>query len=149
MIRTYLIKMTTRNSILKYLFLSVLLIVTAISSCTKQSMITGNGVLKGKISIGPICPVETIPPLPQCLPTRETFNSYATAVWTTNKKTNLQTIVPNLDGNYQIDLPAGNYIIDYATTRIKGVGGSNLPSAISITDKDTTILNITIDTGIR
>ena len=144
-----LTKMTNRNSILKYLFLFVIVVVTLIFSCTKQSMVTGNGVLKGKIAIGPICPVETIPPQPQCLPTRDTYNAYATAVWTTDKKTKLQTIIPNLDGTYQIDLPAGDYILDYATARTNGVGGSNLPSSFSIADKDTFTLNISIDTGIR
>src|ERR1035437_4378289 len=117
--------MTNGNSIIKYFFLSVIVFVTLILSCTKQSMVTGNGVLKGKISIGPICPVETNPPQPGCLPTRDWCNNYATAVWTSDKKTNLQTIIPNLDGTYQIDLPAGDYILDYATTRTFGVGGSN------------------------
>lgn len=141
--------MTIRNSIIKYLFLTVLLIITAFFSCTKQTMITGNGVLKGKISIGPICPVETNPPLPQCIPTRETYTAYATAVWTMDKKTNLQTIVPNLDGTYQIDLPAGDYVIDFDVLKTNRIGGGNLPSVISIADKDTTTLNISIDTGIR
>ena len=141
--------MTNRNSIIKYLFLSVIVVVTLISSCTKQSMVTGNGVLKGKISIGPICPVETIPPRPECLPTRVTYNAYATAVWTSDKKNMLKTIVPNDDGTYQIDLPAGDYILDYVTPRTFGAGGSNLPSAFSIADKDTLTLNVSIDTGIR
>jgi hypothetical protein len=141
--------MTNRNSISKYLFLSVLVVVILIYSCTKQTMVTGNGVLKGKISIGPICPVETMPPLPQCLPTRETYNTYATAVWTPDKKNKLVTIVPNLDGTYQIDLPAGDYVLDYTIPRTNGVGGSTLPTAFSIADKDTLTFNVSIDTGIR
>ena len=141
--------MTNRNTILKYLFLSVIIVVTLILSCTKQSMVSGNGVLKGTISIGPICPVETIPPQPQCLPTRDTYNTYATAVWTSDKKNKVGTIIPNLDGTYQIDLPAGDYVLDYATARTNGVGGSNLPTAFSIADKDTLTLNVSIDTGIR
>jgi hypothetical protein len=141
--------MTFRNSILKYLFLSVIIVVTLVLSCTKQSTVTGNGVLKGKISIGPICPVETIPPLPQCLPTREYYNNYATAVWTSDKKNILKTIVPNLDGTYLIDLPAGDFILDYVTAQTIGVGGSNLPTTFSIADKDTLTLNVSIDTGIR
>jgi hypothetical protein len=141
--------MTNWNSILKYFFLSVIVVVTIISSCTKQSMVTGNGVLKGKISIGPICPVETIPPQPQCQPTRDTYNSYATAVWTSDKKNKVTTIIPNIDGTYQIDLPAGDYVLDYATARTNGVGGSNLPTAFSIVDKDTLTINVSIDTGIR
>ena len=141
--------MTNRNSILKYLFLSVIVVVTLMFSCTKQSMVNGNGVLKGKISIGPICPVETIPPLPQCLPTRDTYNAYATAVWTSDKKNLLKTIIPNSDGTYQIDLPAGDYVLDYTIPRTNGVGGSTLPTAFSIADKDTLTFNVSIDTGIR
>ena len=140
--------MTNRIFASKYLFLPFLLILV-FSSCTKQSVVSGSGVLKGKISIGPICPVETIPPQPQCLPTRETFNTYATAVWSTDEKTKLQTIVPNLDGTYQINLPSGNYVIDYDVIRTIKIGGSNLPSPIAISDKNTTKLDITIDTGIR
>ena len=141
--------MTNGNSIIKYFFLSVIVFVTLILSCTKQSMVTKNGVLKGKISIGPICPVETILPQPGCLPKREDYNYYATAVWTSDKKNLLKIIIPNLDGTYQINLPAGDYVLDYATVRTFGVGGSNLPTAFSITDKDTLTLNVSIDIGIR
>jgi hypothetical protein len=141
--------MTYRDSILKYFFLSVIVVVTLAVSCAKQSMVTGNGVLKGTISIGPICPVETIPPQPQCLPTRDTYNNYATAVWTPDKKMKLVVIVPNLDGTYQINLPSGDYLLDYATARTNGIGGSNLPKTFSIADKDTLTLNVSIDTGIR
>lgn len=140
--------MTNRIFECKYLFLPLLLTMVLLS-CTKQTTISGTGVLKGKISIGPICPVETIPPLPQCLPKRETFNAYATAVWTTDKQTKLLTIIPNLDGTYQVDLPAGDYIIDFDITQTNRIGGGNLPAPVSITDKDTTKLDITIDTGIR
>jgi hypothetical protein len=141
--------MTTRNSILKYFFFTVIVVVTLVLSCTKQSIVTGNGVLKGTISIGPICPVETIPPQPGCLPTRDTYNAYSTAVWTSDKKNKVLTITPNLDGTYLIDLPAGDYVLDYATARTNGVGGSNLPTAFSIADKDTLALDVSIDTGIR
>lgn len=140
--------MTDRILTRRYLFLPLLLILGFIS-CDKQTIVSGNGVLKGKISIGPICPVETIPPSPQCLPTRDTFNTFATAVWTTDIKTKLLTIVPNLDGTYLVDLPAGDYIIDFDVAKTNGVGGSNLPSPVTITSKDTTKLDISIDTGIR
>ncbi|MCX6239790.1 MAG: hypothetical protein NTY07_19970 [Bacteroidia bacterium] len=140
--------MKTGNSALKYLAQSAILI-AVLFSCTKQSMMVGSGVLKGKISIGPICPVERIPPDPACLPTAETYKAWATAVWTVNKKTKIATLNPKLDGTYQIGLPAGDYIIDFDAPRTFGVGGSNLPTAISIANTDTTKFNINIDTGIR
>jgi len=140
--------MTDRIFASKYLFLPLLLILVFLS-CTKQNNISGTGVLKGKISIGPICPVETIPPQPNCLPTMETYKTWATAVWTTDKKTKIITIVPNSDGTYQINLPSGYYVIDFDAVQTNRIGGSNLPSPIAISDKDTTKLDITIDTGIR
>lgn len=106
-------------------------------------------MLKGKISIGPICPVETIPPDPNCLPTLETYKAWATDVWTLNKSSKLATINPLLDGTYQIGLPAGMYVIDFDVTQTNHVGSSNIPSIISIANGDTTSFNINIDTGIR
>ena len=34
---------------------------------------SNTGILMGKISIGPLCPVETDPPQPGCLPTADTY----------------------------------------------------------------------------
>lgn len=106
-------------------------------------------MLKGKISIGPLCPVETIPPNPNCLPTAATYKAWATAVWTLDKSSKIITLSPNLDGAYQLDLPSGKYVIDFDEKQTNHIGGSNLPSIITIFDKDTTNFNINIDTGIR
>ena len=140
--------MAIRNSALKYLVLSAILIVI-LFSCTEQNAIVGSGVLKGKISIGPLCPVERIPPDPACLPTMETYKAWATAVWTANKKSKLATLNPKLDGTYQIVLPSGNYSIDFDVAHTNTIGSNNLPTIISIANMDTTIFNINIDTGIR
>jgi len=136
------------KSTLKYLILPIFLI-TVNFSCYEQNLLVGSGVLKGKISIGPLCPDESIPPDPACLPTMETYKAWATAVWTLNKKTKLATLDPKLDGTYQITLSAGNYIIDFNGVHSNGIGGSNLPKVVSIANMDTTIFNINIDTGIR
>jgi hypothetical protein len=53
------------NIILSTVFLAGLL---SISGCDNQ-INQGSGFLEGVISIGPICPVETDPPDPGCLPT--------------------------------------------------------------------------------
>ena len=109
---------------------------------------SGTGVLRGKITIGPLCPVETVPPNPNCSPTAETYKTWATAVWKLDKKTKLVTLNPTLDGNYMTVLPVGKYIIDFdATQNYKA--GSNLPTEISVNKNDTTTFNINIDTGIR
>lgn len=135
-------------SALKYLFLSAIYI-AVVFACTEKNLVNGSGVLKGKISIGPICPVQKDPPDPGCLPTKETYKAWATAVWTMNKKTKIAKLNPSLDGNCQLGLPSGNYIIDIEVSRTNGVGGSNLPATISITNLNATTFNIDIDTGIR
>jgi hypothetical protein len=137
-----------RNSVLKYLTLSIILLFVIIS-CVKQNIVGGSGVLMGKISIGPLCPVETIPPDPNCLPTLATYKSWASAVWALDKSSKIATLDPKLDGTYEVVLPTGNYIIDFDATRTNNVGGANLPSTISIANGDTTSFNINIDTGIR
>ena len=67
-----------RNIILGLILLTGLLLN---GGCDKMSSQEA-GFLEGKISIGPICPVETDPPDPGCLPTAETYKAYPVAVWT-------------------------------------------------------------------
>lgn len=134
-------KFCFRFSILLYLFLFPF-------SCSERNIIGGYGVLGGKITIGPLCPVETVPPNPACLPTAETYKAWATAVWTLNRKSKVATLDPKLDGTYEIRIPSGSYIIDFDQSNFYHVG-SNLPALITITFGDTTKFNINIDTGIR
>jgi hypothetical protein len=118
-----------------------------ISGCDKQ-INQGNGSLEGVISIGPICPVETIPPDPGCLPTAETYKAYPVSIWTTNGRRKIAQINPALDGSYRTELNNGNYLVILENGQ-NGIGRSNLPVEVSIIPQNKTILNIDIDTGIR
>ena len=140
--------MKRRNFTVIHLLTIVILLITTFS-CAKKSEITDTGVLKGKISIGPLCPVERIPPDPACLPTAETYRAWATAIFSAKEKLKYAILIPNLDGTYEIELPVGDYFIDYSVVRVLWVGKSNLPANISITKNDTITFNINIDTGIR
>ena len=118
-----------------------------ISGCSKQ-VIQEAGFLEGVISIGPICPVERIPPDPACLPTAETYKAYPVSVWTSNGKRKIAQINPALDGSFRTELAPGNYLVILEKEQ-NTVGGSNLPIEVLINSQDKTILNINIDTGIR
>jgi len=118
-----------------------------ISGCDKQ-INQGNGSLEGVISIGPICPVETIPPDPGCLPTAEIYKAYPVSIWTTNGRRKIAQINPALDGSYRTELNNGNYLVILENGQ-NGIGRSNLPVEVSIIPQNKTILNIDIDTGIR
>lgn len=125
--------------------------VILISGCIQQptDKLIKKGFLEGKVTIGPLCPVERFPPDPRCQPTEETYKSWPIAVWTADKKTKVAQIVPDLDGTYKLELPAGNYIVSLEKQVPFGLGAGNLPANIAITSEKTAILNIGIETGIR
>ncbi len=59
----------------KNILLIIFLIgIISISGCIQQqNRISEKGFLEGKITIGPLCPVEKFPPDPRCQPTEETI----------------------------------------------------------------------------
>jgi hypothetical protein len=115
--------------------------------CDKRST-QDAGILEGKISIGPICPVETDPPDPGCLPTAETYKAYPVSVWTPDGRSKITLLKPSLNGSYTADLDQGNYLIILENSG-SNIGSSNLPIAVTIISGKITTLNIDIDTGIR
>ena len=117
-----------------------------VSGCDKN--IREPGFLEGKISIGPICPVEHDPPDPGCLPTAETYKAYPVGILSSDGKHKITQITPALDGTFSIDLNPGKYLIILEAGN-SGIGASNLPSEVEITSHNKTIFNIDIDTGIR
>ena len=139
--------MVSLKSSLIYLISGAFLIPTLLS-CVDQKEFGAPGVVSGKISIGPLCPVETVPPSPGCSPTAETYITWVTSVWNTNKSKKVATLHPTLDGKYQIVLPSWKYVIDFDSNQTFRAG-SNLPSVITVLPNDTLVFNITIDTGIR
>jgi hypothetical protein len=117
------------------------------SGCTRIFDQT-DGYLAGVIHIGPICPVEKDPPDPGCLPTAETYKAYPVSVYTSDGRRRIRQIDPLLDGSYNIELPAGKYLVILDKGNY-GPGSSNLPQKIIIMQNDTTFLDVDIDTGIR
>lgn len=120
-----------------------------ISGCEKHELLSGEpGVLKGVISIGPLCPVETDPPDPGCLPTAETYKSYPVVVLTSDGKNKVAQLSPELDGSFCTELAAGSYLVVLENNQNR-ISRSNLPLMVSIKSDNDTLLNIDIDTGIR
>jgi len=140
-------KKRTMKVIKGFLFSIFFVGLTLISGCDKRENLK-SGFLEGLISIGPICPVERIPPDPACLPTAETYKAYPVGVYTTNGETEISQLMPALDGTYSAELPSGDYLVKRSGSQ-NNIGGSNLPVKISITSEEKTLLDINIDTGIR
>lgn len=135
----------------KYLriILSALAFITFVSfsGCLKKDS-AGAGILEGAISIGPLCPVETVPPDSTCLPTLETYLAYPVGVFTSDGSGKIADIVPSPDGSYAVQLYPGTYSVRL-TKEIDAPASSNLPADVEIQANGITLLNINIDTGIR
>jgi hypothetical protein len=128
------------------LVLAVTFMLFNFSTC--EDNLSGDiGLLEGSISIGPLCPVETDPPSPGCLPTADTYKAYPVGIWTSDGKRKLAQISPVLDGSFSVELVPGQYLI--RLEKENSIGGSNLPVEVVITAQEKTILAINIDTGIR
>jgi hypothetical protein len=136
-----------RNKIFKISGLAILLTLSFLTGCNKKIQ-RESGYLDGVISIGPICPVEKVPPDPGCLPTAETYKAYPVSIFTSDGKTRISQLSPSVDGHFSSELLPGNYLLRLDRSQIY-IGGSNLPVEVTITSGDTTLLNINIDTGIR
>jgi len=125
----------------------LLLTIIFVTGCDKSTHREA-GYLDGVISIGPICPVERVPPDPACLPTAEIYKAYPVSIFTADGKRKITQLSPSLDGSFSSELPPGNYLVVLEKAQ-NYIGGSNLPAEISITSLNTTLLSISIDTGIR
>lgn len=106
------------------------------------------GLLEGRILIGPLCPVQTDPPDPGCLPTADTYKAYPVGVWTPGGRKKITQLKPALDGSYITALNPGIYLIRLETVGT-AIGGSNLPYEVNISSGNITRFDIDIDTGIR
>ena len=137
-------KKSSFRKISGFLFLTGLVLVSA---CDKEKGLN-RGWLEGTISIGPICPVEKIPPDPGCQPTAETYKAYPVSVFSSDGIRKIAQLEPALDGTFTSELMPGNYLIVLETAN-NYTGGSNLPVVVTIVSQEKTQLSINIDTGIR
>lgn len=116
-------------------------------SLSKQKKIENkSSTIKGKVSIGPICPVERegVPcPVPP-----ETYTSREMVVYKSDGKTEVKRSAINTDGTYSFKLESGSYVLDTAR---KGIGytSKDLPYAFTLADGETKEFDFSIDTGIR
>ena len=133
----------SKNVLLIILIIGIILI----SGCIQQkNQISEKGFLEGKITIGPLCPVERYPPDPRCQPNEETYKAWPIAVYTPDKKTKVAQIEPLVNGTYEVELPVGEYTVDLEKQHMFG---KNLPATVAIKKGEITTLDINIDTGIR
>lgn len=104
------------------------------------------GYLAGRVSVGPLRPVERVGVTPPPVPP-EVYTARSLNVFQSDGKTLVKNVAFNGDGTYRAELPAGTYVVDLKRTGIDRARG--LPQTITITRGQTTTLDVDIDTGIR
>lgn len=133
----------------KNLVFTITVVLTTILVAGCDKIIENNpGFLEGKISIGPLCPVEHDPPDTSCLPTADTYKAYPVGIWSARGNSIVAQINPDLDGKFRIELEPGIYSVKLEKN-VYSIGSSNLPVEVKISSGKETLLNISIDTGIR
>jgi hypothetical protein len=100
------------------------------------------GGIRGTVALSPTCPVERMPPDPQCAP-----KPYQTDIEISSATGRLiRTIQNTSDGSFLIALPIGDYVISAA-------GGNPYPrcssAAVTVSDGETASITLSCDTGIR
>jgi hypothetical protein len=106
-------------------------------STSKKSGITGT------VTLGPTCPVERIPPDPNCAPK---FYSTSINIMKTTSTVIVKTVQSDSKGVFYVDLAPGAYVL-------QAKGGNMLPRcgdvSAEVRSNQYTIANISCDTGIR
>ena len=103
-----------------------------------------NGVLEGKVSIGPITPVQQSTPVPT---PPEVYAARKVLVYDSEHNKLLYTVNLDDNGNYRIEFEPGTYVVDINYVGIDR--SSEVPKTIEIEPGITVVLNISIDTGLR
>jgi len=104
------------------------------------------GILKGHVSIGPLQPAVR-EGVPEPTPNPEMYAARQVVVFDQKGRKEIARASINAAGDYEIALPAGNYIVDINHSGIDFAKG--LPAQVEISINEVTVLDIAIDTGIR
>jgi len=107
----------------------------------QASVDAGAGAIAGKVTIGPLCPVE-----PCTNPPPEIYSSRQLVLQPDSG--NSRFVPLNPDGTFQATMPAGTYTVNMTDCSFLGCTYS-MPITITIRPNETTFVIITIDTGIR
>lgn len=138
-----------RSIIVACLAVALFIAVAAVSGCTSYGGQKSLGFLSGKVTVGPLTPVERVGVTPP-MPDPSVFTSRHLLLLQADGKTLVHEIAiqpAGYYGIYNVSLAPGNYVLDYQMQRVGGAKG--LPATVTIEAGKTTTLDVDIDTGIR
>jgi hypothetical protein len=95
--------------------------------------LTGNedlGRIEGRVTIGPLCPVERIPPDPRCSPSPALFAAVKVRILTPSGEL-VRSVDLDDSGHYAVDLQPGGYLVG---TNYPGFGLPGEPDSGTLVD---------------
>jgi len=126
-------------------------------SCENAADTTLNtGILEGKVTIGPLCPVEPCNLTPEEI--AAVFEARKVIVYEKSSLRKIMEIQLNAGGEYSVSLNSGQYIVDISDANGNALPldlsqrpqfGNAIPQEAEIFSDQTTISDFDIDTGIR
>jgi len=106
-----------------------------------SSTVQGSGTLEGKVSIGPLCPVEPC--------SRDIGDLYSSRHLALKSQGRTDISIPlKSDGSFSVQVPAGTYQVTLSDCTFMGCKYI-LPRTVKIEANKRTEVNLGIDTGIR
>lgn len=104
----------------------------------------GRTGIGGKVTAGPVCPVEKNPPDPACAP-----RPVAGAVLLIRLASGAEVarVTTDAAGTFFADVPAGGYVVEPQT--VDGLMGTAGPQSVTVNEGVTSRLDFGYDTGIR
>ncbi len=121
-------------------FITLFLSLTTISNAQAQ------GILKGQVTIGPLCPIQPCDLSKELI--AQAYAAVKLVIYDEKKTTILMETGVSSDGAYTVELAPGRFVIvvyygdDFAISK-------NLISDVAIKDGQTLVRDFNIDTGIR
>jgi hypothetical protein len=113
-------------------------------SVTPPTPSTDPTAVQVMLTAGPVCPVERIPPDPDCA-ARAVANADVTLYAADG--TEFATATTGADGMVAFEVPAGAYYV--VAQQVEGYMATPEPQAFSVAGGDTVGLTLSYDTGIR
>jgi hypothetical protein len=120
-----------------------LLLILPVAGCVGEPQ--NPGMLKGRVTIGPIWPVET-PGETRVIPPK-VYEARKVMVYDKGGKRLIKEVSLSSQGYYSVQLDPGIYTVDI--NRIGIDSSREVPKPIVIESGQTVVLDIDIDTGIR
>jgi hypothetical protein len=119
---------------------------TVVIALVQGTQTSGQGTISGKVTIGPLCPVEPCPdPIPDIYTSRQLILQPLVLQPDSGNPMYIQL---NPDGSFQATVNAGIYTVNLTNCTFLGCKYI-LPKIVAVRPNETTTVNIDIDTGIR